>query len=188
MRHFRTHAPLHGLTPTNQIKLFYAGAYSKTTGKKKVKGVPPGAAKALLQLLFLLVQRLESWTHEGPARKQPFQMKLMASHRLYLGELTMSCAVHVMCNTFHVQYTSCMQVACNSVASRLLLAAHIDIPNAHELESDFIMIIIITLDTALDDMTRSHISVGHLLVQAHNLCACLKKPKVQCFLNHTAFL
>jgi len=104
---FRTHAPLHGLTPTNQIKLFYAGAYSKTTGKKKVKGVPPGAAKALLQLLFLLVQRLESWTHEGPARKQPFQMKLMASHRLYLGELTMSCAVHVMCNTFHVQYMSC---------------------------------------------------------------------------------
>ncbi|KAL0047080.1 hypothetical protein WJX82_005974 [Trebouxia sp. C0006] len=63
------------------------GAYSKTTGKKKVKGVPPGAAKALLQLLFLLVQRLESWTHEGPARKQPFQMKLMASHRLYLDTL-----------------------------------------------------------------------------------------------------
>lgn len=37
-----------------------------------MKGVPPGAAKALLQLLFLLVQHLESWTHEDPARKQPF--------------------------------------------------------------------------------------------------------------------
>ncbi len=87
------------------IQLCNAAAYSKTTGKKKVKGVPPpGAAKALLQLLFLLVQRLESWTHTGPARKQPFQMKLMASHKLYLGELTMSCAVHVMYNTCDVQY------------------------------------------------------------------------------------
>ena len=48
------------------IQLCSAAAYSKTTGKKKVKGVPPpGAAKALLQLLFLLVQRLESWTHRS---------------------------------------------------------------------------------------------------------------------------
>ncbi|KAL0039158.1 hypothetical protein WJX77_009621 [Trebouxia sp. C0004] len=39
------------------------GAYSRTTGKQKVKGVPPGAAEALLQLLFLLVQLLEDWTH-----------------------------------------------------------------------------------------------------------------------------
>ncbi len=94
-----------------------------------------------------------------------------------------SCAVHVMCSTHH---------ACKLPATALPPDCYLP-PTLiylihHELESDFIMIIIITLDTALDDMTRSHISVGHLLVQAHNLCACLKKPKVQCFLNHTAFL
>ncbi len=49
----------------------------------------------------------------------------------------------------------------------------------HELESDFIVISVITLNTALDDMTKSHISVRFLHVQAHNLCEYLKKRKVQ---------
>ncbi len=48
------------------------------------------------------------------------------------------------------------------------------------------MVIIITLKTALDDMTRSHLSVSHWHVQAHNLCECLKQPKGQCFPDHTA--
>jgi len=58
--------------------------------------VPQGAAEALLHLLFLQVPILESWMHEVPARERPFQMKLMASHKRYLGELTVPCAVHVM--------------------------------------------------------------------------------------------
>ncbi len=41
-----------------------------------------------------------------------------------------------------------------------------------------IIIIIIALKTALDSMTRSHISVSNLHVQAQNLYRCLKKPKV----------